>query len=470
MKDDAVVPTAPRVDVQQLPARPTPSGSSVTLSQDAIQRAGIVVGTASTPPGSAQLQVPAVVEPNAYSAVVVTPIAAGRVTSVTAVLGQQVRQGQALAQIYSPELVEAQSRYLTSRAELYAHERELRRTEKLAEIGSASQRELEATHAEHTAATTLVQSLRSRLTLLGMTDAQIDALSSASETTAAVLVPAPIDGVITSRSANVGLNVDPSMPLFTVVDLSTVWLVGNVYERDFSRVRVGHPVIVTTAAFPALMLEGTVSYIDPQVDPQARTARLRVEVPNPDGRLRLGMYAEMSIGQGASESAPRVAVPRAAVQIVGDRAVVYVADPSEAGRFLEREVQLGAASGENVDVINGLRTGDAVVVKGSFFLRAERERLGPAQTAPAAPPVRITVSDKGFEPARVAARAGSNLRLTFVRTSDATCATEVAIPAYRIERVLPLNQPVDIEFTPQGSGEVAFVCGANMLKGAIVVE
>ena len=124
------------------------------------------------------------------------------------------------------------------------------------EIGSTSRGELERIHAEHTAAVAVVQSLRSRLTLLGMTTAQLEKLTATPDVAATVTVPAPIDGVITEREANAGLNVDTAAKLFTVVDLSTVWLVGNLYERDFGRVRVGSPVTITTPAYPAMTLEG----------------------------------------------------------------------------------------------------------------------------------------------------------------------------------------------------------------------
>src|SRR5688572_26053793 len=219
------------------PARPSNEplpDIAFTLSQNAIARAGIEVARVGASSDAARTRVPAVVEPNAYRSVQVTPVVAGRVTSVSAELGQQVRRGQTLAQLYSSELADVQRQYLAARAQLDVHERELRRTEKLAEIGSASRQELESVHAEHIASDTLAQSLRSRLTLFGMTAAQVEKLSSASSVSATVAVPAPIDGVITARQANIGLNVDPASHLFTVVDLSTVWLVGDLYERDFS--------------------------------------------------------------------------------------------------------------------------------------------------------------------------------------------------------------------------------------------
>jgi RND family efflux transporter MFP subunit len=289
-------------------------------------------------------------------------------------MGQQVRRGQTLAQVYSPDLAEAQSRYLAARAELEAHERELRRTEKLVEIGSASRQELEKIHAEHTAAVTQLQSLRSHLTLLGMTPGQVESLTS--ELSSTVAVPAPIDGVITERAANIGLNVDPATKLFTVVDLSTVWVVGNLYERDFARVRLGNRATITITAYPSLALEGKVSYVDSQINPETRAAQVRVEVPNPGTQLRLGMYADMQVHEPSL--AQRMTIPRAAVQMVGDRSIIYLADSAVSGRFIEREVRLGQAAGESVEVVSGVHGDDRIVTQGSFALRAERERLGSA--------------------------------------------------------------------------------------------
>jgi RND family efflux transporter MFP subunit len=462
-------------------ASPANAGASlqepiITLSSDAVVRAGIVTAVVRPATGSGTIRIPAVVEPNAYRTVVVTPVAAGRVNRVGVQLGQPVRRGQTLAQIYSPELATTQSAYLARRAELDAHERELRRTEKLVEIGSASRQELEQVHAEHTAALAELDTIRSRLTLLGMSGADIDALSLAAPQNPIVSVRAPIDAVVTSREANVGMNLDTGHPLFTLVDLSEVWVVGNVYERDLARVQVGSAARVGTQAFPGLTFAGKISYIDPQVNAETRTAKVRVEVPNRQRQLRLGMYVEMQITDSAAPDRP--AVPREAVQMIGGRAVVYLADSGVPGRFIEREVQLAGENGNDVTIANGIQTGDSVVVKGSFALRAERERLGlrpGAASNSAAPPaspagIRVSVTETGFRPSIVSATAGVPLRLEFVRTTDATCATEVAFPALEITRTLPLNQPVNVEFTPAKTGTIEFACGMNMFRGSVVVH
>jgi membrane fusion protein, heavy metal efflux system len=346
----------------------------VPLTSEAVERAGIVVAPVTTASFSSELRLPGVVEPNAYRQVAVTPLVGGRITRVGARLGQRVQRGQTLAQIYSPELADAQTRYVSVMAMLDAHERELQRTQKLVQIGAASRQELERIHAEHAAQTAAVQSARSQLELLGVLPSTIDALAGGGKVNATINVPAPSNGVVTGRAANVGLNVDPATRLFTVVDLSTVWVVADVYEKDFSKISVGTEAIVTTAAYPDVAQRGRINYIDPQVSAETRTARARVEVPNPRGELRLGMYADVVVaGPGRGQT---TAVPRSAVQNVGSRTVVYLANPKEPGKFVEREVRLGQGAGELVEVVSGVRAGDIVVTDGSFFVRAERERLG----------------------------------------------------------------------------------------------
>jgi RND family efflux transporter MFP subunit len=465
------------------PVAPLPD-LQVTLGQDAVQRAAIVVAPVTRGTSSSELRLPGVVEPNAYRQVVVTPLVGGRVIQVSAELGERVGRGEPLAQIYSPPLAEAQTRYVSVRAMLEAHDRELQRTQKLVEIGSASRQELERIHAEHAAQTAALQAARSELQLLGVPTSTIEALDAGKSVEAISNVPAPIDGVVTERLANVGLNVDPATRLFTIIDLSTVWVVADVYERDFSRVRVGSEAVVTTPAYPDLTHRGRVSYIDPQVNAATRTAKLRVEVPNASGDLRLGMYTDVVV-TGATGS-PVSRIPRSAVQNVGDRTVVYLANPKEPGTFVEREVRLGPGSGDEVEVTAGVQPGDLVVTEGSFSIRAERERLGLRPSAGAAPssprPIaaaqgeqaiqsaKIAVTEQGFEPTKVTLRAGTPVRLVFTRTTDKTCGTEVVFPSLGIKRALPLNEPVAIEFTPKNTGDVAFACGMNMLNGVVVVQ
>jgi len=455
------------------------------LTPEAIQRAGIIVAPVSPGRDTSALRLPGVVEPNAYKQVVITPLVGGRLTRVLAELGQSVRRGQSLAEIFSPELADAETRFVSARAELDAHERELQRTEKLVEIGSANRQELERLHAEHTAKLTAVESAKSRLELLGLSASTIANLGPGKDVGAVTTVFAPIAGVVTERAANAGLIVDTAAKLFTVVDLSTVWVIADLYEKDFSRVSVGTSATVTTKAFPDTALKGKVSYIDSQVNPETRTAKVRVEVANPKQGLRLGMFADVTIEAAGGGAAALIS--HAAVQNVGNQTVVYVADPQQPGRFIEREVRLGARSGNYVAVLSGVKPGERVVAEGSFAVRAERDRLGvrgaqarsreetprpSSESASAREPQggKVVLTEKGYEPAKLTLRAGEPARITFVRTTDKTCGTEVVFPSLNIRRPLPLNEPVVIEFTPKASGEIGFACGMNMLRGTVVVQ
>jgi RND family efflux transporter MFP subunit len=490
MNEPAGMSGSPATPTGAVPPAPTSAevlpDVIVTISKEGIERAGIAVATVGGGGASAGVRAPGVVEPNAYKQIVVTPLVSGRITRVTAELGQHVQRGQTIAQIFSPELAEAQTRYISARAMLEAHERELARTEKLVEIGAASRQELERLHAEHTARGADVQSAASRLQLLGLSSDAVQSLGTGKNENATTSVPAPIAGEVTERVANVGLNVDVATKLFTIVDLSTVWVLADLYEKDFAHMHVGAPATVTTEAYPDLALKGLVSYIDPQLSAETRTAKVRIEVPNPRNELRLGMYVAAFVGGDKTESTPTI--PRTAVQNLGDRTVVYLVDPKEPGKFVEREVRLGTSSGDQVSVLTGVVQGDVVVAHGSFFIRAERERLGlRAATAPPAPAMtsaaplplsggvtpqtfRVTVNDASFDPQRLAVRAAVPARITFTRTSDKTCATAVVFPSLNIKKDLPLNKPVTVEFTPHTAGEIGFACGMNMLHGTVVVR
>jgi len=357
------------------PTPAEPAGEAeVGLSPEALARAGIKTapvtaisaGTAATVPGS--------VMTNAYREVKVTPIAAGIVTKVHVELGAVVRRGAPLVTIFSAELAESQTKYMSMSAMLEADHKKLERTRKLLEIGAASRQDLEEITAVHEAHATEVEAARQRLQLLGLSSEQVRTLTSSSQVVSTIVVPAPITGVITSRSTNLGQVVAMGQELLSVTDLSEVWVVGDLYEQDFKTVRVGSEAAITTPAYPGLTLRGRVSYIDPRVDPQARTAKARIEVQNSDGRLRLGMYVTVSF---TTPGARAVVVPRSAVQTIGDRQVVFVPAEGEDGKFIQRQVRLGPPIGENYTVLSGLKPGDTVVTEGSFFLRAEVLRNTP---------------------------------------------------------------------------------------------
>jgi len=199
-------------------------------------------------------------------------------------------------------------------------------------------------------------------------------------------------------------------------------------------------------------------------------------VPNPDAKLRFGMYVNTRIG---GRAAPSLTVPRAAVQMIGPDSVVFVPAGTDGAAFRARRVRLGPADGDRLAVLDGLSAGDRVVSKGSFVVRAEAERLGVGPVSMsdqagrvAARPsqdVSVTITPKGFEPDSLALRAGIPARVTFTRTTDETCAKEIVFPDYGIRRALPLNTPVVVEFVPAAKN-AGFQCGMGMLAGKLVVR
>lgn len=461
------------------------SPARLSLTPASAARAGIRVGAVLAWDEAVDIRAPGIVEANGYQKVVVTPLVAGRVTDVLVQLGEVVARGRTLARVHSPEFAEAFASYRSVRAMLGAHDLELARTERLAAIGAASRQELERLQAEHASILADLDSARERLALFGVDAASLNRPEGATPTSL-IDVPAPLDGVILERRANLGTSVEPDTPLFTVANLSTVWIIAELYERDFGRVPLGARARIRTPAYPELSAEGRVSYIDPQVAADTRTAKVRIEIPNPGQRLRLGMFVDVVFASGGSPargSADRaLAVPRSAVQTVGDQSFVYVVSATDAQSFEERAVRLGRMADASVEVLSGLSATERVVVEGSFAVRAEIDRLGLRQPGPpsasATPPaadavpverVTVRVTKAGFEPSTVTLAAAGPLRLAFVRTTDETCATEVVFPTLGIRRPLPLNTPVEVDL-PARTGTVSFVCGMDMLRGTVVVR
>lgn len=475
-----------------VPAQQAPGGSAiaVTLTPDVLSRAGLEFALVRRSATAGGLNVPAVVAPDAYQQVMVTAASSGRVLAVLVEAGQVVRRGDVLVRLHSPEVADTERAFRAAQADLLVWERQVARLDRLVSIGAASQQELEAARAERLRLAAEVESLRSKLVQLGRAPATVAAAASDKPPDAEVTIVAPATGTIIQRLVNPGENVAESSELLAIADLSTVWVIGDVYERDLASVRVGSTATVTSGALPGEVIRGRVSYTDPAVAADTRTSRVRVEIPNPGARLRLGMFVQLAI-DGAAGTA--LLVPRPAVQTIDRASVVYVADPLQPGRFIERSIRLGAASGEDVIVTAGLSEGDRVVTRGSFLVRSERGRqfpdspaAAPAADAGAAPVtsssrrpvpsaeppfiVNITVTTTSFTPEQVDVPAGRPVRLVFTRVDEATCATEVLIPALQIKKALPLKTPVTIDLPAQLAGTLTFQCGMDMLRGRLVVK
>ena len=350
-----------------------PSGeSTLTLVSEQAQLAGIkieMVGERASTDATGQ-QTTGVVQPNSYRETPLMSLVGGIVRSVGPELGESVRKGQTVAVVSSNDLADAQSKYLAAVAELEEHHKHHARTEKLVEIGAASREEFELATSKLKAAESDVANLRQRLLLLGLSSQRVNALRSTSQITLEVSLAAPASGTVTSRTVNSGEVIEANKELLRVTDLSSVWVVAQVYEKDLGRIHIGSGASITTDAYPGRVFRGQVSYVDPKVDLQTRTAQARIELANPGQQLKIGMYVNAAFAALTLAGSTVPVVPVAAVQNMGNRQVVFVAT-SDVNVFAMRPVRVGSESNGFYPVLEGLAVGDRVVTEGSFMLRAE---------------------------------------------------------------------------------------------------
>jgi RND family efflux transporter MFP subunit len=268
------------------------------------------------------------------------------------------------------ELEQDTTKLRTAEAELEeARSRETRAGELLpisAEVRSASEEALNKLQS----AESELAATRQRLILYGMPAARVNGLRSSSQVTSDLAVPAPSSGTVIARTVNAGEVVEANKELMSITDLSTVWVIAQVYENDVARLRVGGGASVTSDAFPNRLFRGHVAYIDPQLDPTTRTAKVRVELPNTNRELKIGMYVRVAFGATGNAERTVPVVPASAVQNINGQQIVFV-PTADANVFELRPVRLSAESNGRYQVLEGLTVGDKVVTNGSFALRAE---------------------------------------------------------------------------------------------------
>jgi membrane fusion protein, heavy metal efflux system len=374
------VPAPRSVSFAESPQPATAGGEKLTLTPEQLRTAQLKIETVGEQSASAAAgqMATGVVEANTYKETPVVSLVGGIVRSVNAELGQNVKKAQRVAVVFSNELSDAQSRYLAAVATLDEHHKHHMRTMKLVEIGAASRQDLEMATSQYREAESNLANLRQKLLLLGMTAQRIDLLSSTSQISSEVTVPSPSSGTVTSRTVNPGEVIEANKELMRVTDLSTVWVVGQVYEKDLATVRVGSGANVTSDAYPGRVFRGRVSYVDPKIDPATRTAQVRIELANPRQMFKIGMYVNVAFAAPGLAEKTTPVVPKSAVQSIGNQQVVFMTTDSPT-EFVMRPVRLGPESNGFYPVLEGLNAGDRVVTDGSFLLRAEWLKTHPSR-------------------------------------------------------------------------------------------
>jgi len=352
---------------------PRQESGLISMELEAQKRVGLEIAPAKMAQLDEYLQVTGTVQPVNSRVGQVRSMARGRVLEVLAKVGDRVRAGQELARIDNLDAGELTAQMFSARAELQrlrvlqaGQARQVERNRKLAEIGAAPKKDYEQSRAEQQA---LEESARSqegvisgigaRLRRFGRTDAD----PNAPVVTAAT---ASFDGIVTKAVVAPGEVVDAGTELFTVADLSRVWVQAEAYEKDLGRIRVGQPAIIHVDTYPGQAIAGQVTYISDALDPQTRTAKVRCEVANAGLKLKLDMFATVQLPTTFSRRA--LAVPDGAIQQLDGKTVIFVRrSPTQ---FELREIRPGKTVSGRVEVLAGLREGEDLVVIGSFHLKS----------------------------------------------------------------------------------------------------
>jgi cobalt-zinc-cadmium efflux system membrane fusion protein len=311
----------------------------------------------------------------------------GRITKVFVTAGQAVKKGDPLYAIQANEFAQAESDLgstaaaaKAARTALAVAQAAAQRQQELFKVQGAALKDVQQAQADLTTAESNLrtaeanlESARARARILGESEKDITALEVAPPRRGAnpeTVVRSPISGVVIQRQAGVGQYLQSAAsgattPLFSISDLSSVWLVANVREADAGEMRLGAPIAAKTLAFPDRLFEGRVRFVAPVIDPATRRLTVRAEIPNPGGLLRPQMYAQMSVGSGPVQTAP--AVPEDAVLYEGDTARVWVVQPN--GKSLaSRQIKVGRLHDGLVEVLSGLTPGERVVSGGALFV------------------------------------------------------------------------------------------------------
>jgi membrane fusion protein, heavy metal efflux system len=401
-------------------------GKEVSLSPEAMASANLEYAEAAVRSAATLLRVTGSVEANQQQMQQVTPLVSGRVEKVYVALGDRVRAGTPLAVISSPQIAETHGKLHEAETRLELAERELQRvqktenragviaakakldeaeanlnrTKRLIEFGAGAGKDMiaaeaayktakaeyefqsnislnrELAQAQAEVATTRVEvaHLRNGLGALGAEISEMEGKGMRHDTSV-ITLRAPISGTITERHVNAGAGIEAGKPLFTVANISNLWVIANVPEAQVGSLQLGTPAEIRSAALRDGVLSGRINYIDPQLNEETRTARVRIEMANPRERLKVGMFVEVNFQADPTgkdtESSSELTVPEEAIQRVGERMLVFLPKEGKAGHFEVREVQVGDESAGQRAIKEGLKTGERVVTKGSFTLKTQ---------------------------------------------------------------------------------------------------
>jgi membrane fusion protein, copper/silver efflux system len=385
--------------------------------------------------------------------------------------GQMVKKGDPVADVYSPEAISAQQEFLLT-------------LEAAGDGGDSPSRDV----------ADLQEKAKQKLVRWGFTDEQIAELKKSREVQRLITIVSPVSGTVLKK------NVDPQHyaamgeDIYDIADLSTVWIYLDVYEKDIRHLKLGQSVTITTESSPGESFAGRVTFIDPVLNADTRTIRVRTEFANRAGKLKPNMYVRASI---TVQSTQGLVVPSSAILSTGKRNLVWMEVNENV--FKPRDVKVGLRTETYTEILDGVDVGDDVAETGGFLIDSES-----ALSAPAAPDPhgehRATSMNQGKEPVAhpseyfkqtevtakeneasvlvkgkytpeiIHVKAGKPVTLHFYRDEDSDCTNEVMFEGLNIRKRLPARETTTIVFTPADTGEIPFSCGMGMVRGKLIVE
>jgi len=387
LPDTSPIPKKDAMGMDYIPvyAGEETSGPTVQISTDKLQKLGVRTELAERRALTQTLRIVGTLQADERRQSTISPKFEGWITQLfVSTTGAVVHRGQPLLEVYSPDLVSAQQDYRIA----------VRALQALGDGDATARASMEG----------LVQSSLERLGNWDVAEADLVGLRAGDPPRRSVALRAPRDGVVTEKTARVGLRFMPGDPLYQITDLSSVWLIGSVFEQDLALVHVGVPVTASVVAYPGKIFKGTVTFISPVLQPETRTAQVRVELPNPQGLLKPAMYGSVELAAGPAT--PRLAVPDSAILDTGIRQLVLV--DRGGGQFEPRTVQLGIHADGYTELLHGVAEREAVVVNGNFLIDSESNLRAAIRGLDARAPTPATLPNPASPagPGQPAPRAG----------------------------------------------------------------
>lgn len=405
-------------------AKTNEDGKEVKLSPETLTSAGIETEGVTSRPAIALLDTTGTVENNPQQTQAVSPLISGRIQEVYVSIGDRVVEGQTLATISSTEITEALGKLheaenrldiarknyervrrtenrvgiLQAKAKLDEAEATLKRTKRLIELGAGAgkdlisaetnyktaladydfqrnitlNKEIQEAESEVKTAEIDVKHQRQSLQSIGV---NIRVGDEDVRNVALVPVRAPLSGIVTERTISAGSGIQSGQQMFMLSNISSVWITANVPQQQLGLINIGSIAAVKTTALGDRIINARVTYIDPSINEDTRTAKVRLAVANPGERLRAGMFVEVGFQTGTnSATGEELVVPSDAIQRIGEKNIVFVPKENESGAFEVREVETGGETNSYTRIKSGLKLGEVVVTKGSFTLKTQLQK------------------------------------------------------------------------------------------------